>query len=719
MSPHASPLRTHHRQADGSPLYTNMLLGQTSPYLLQHLHNPVNWRPWGEEAFAEARRRDVPIFLSVGYSTCHWCHVMEAESFEDEDIAGVINKNFVAIKVDREERPDVDALYMSALHALSGQGAWPLSVWLTPDDKKPFFAGSYFPARDGDRGTRTGFRSILVRLSEAWRTQRSRVVGSADAIAAELLPMLRAPAPAQRPSWRIIDDTVAWYARRFDARYGGLGGAPRFPSSLPVRLLFQHAAATADPHSREMGLLTLKKMIDGGMHDHVGGGFHRCSVDEQWLVPHFEKLLCDNALLVPALVEAWQLTGDDIFADAAKDTLGWMQRELSHVDGAFFCATDADSVTPDGSRAEGFFYTWTPEELAAELGNDALVFAATFDVSAAGTFGGRSLLWRRHSLETVARKMGLSVSLISEVTNRSLPRLLMARNERPAPICDTKVLSSWNGLAVSACAVAAFAFDNDELKERAIKGLTFVLDCLADEREPGRLRRSWTAGVQGPDGVLDDHAFVCRACLDVFTLTSDEQWLAAARRIDDVLARHFEDREHGGFFLCADDGEVLLAREKPLRDGAEPCGNSVHVENLVRLAVLTGDDAYRVRAEKALNAGASVLRSDSHALHEMVRGLVLLDRGTEVVVVRSASGLDDDGRALLALVRKRYLPAAVVVVVVEGTPLMSQLPLLRDRAAYNGKTTAYVCEGGVCRLPVTQARSLLEQLAQRRDPDGT
>ncbi|MDP2345785.1 MAG: thioredoxin domain-containing protein [Deltaproteobacteria bacterium] len=707
--------RTRHRRPDGTPLYTNLLQGQTSPYLLQHVHNPVNWRPWGEEAFAEARRRDVPVFLSIGYSTCHWCHVMEEESFEDEDIANVINSHYVAVKVDREERPDVDALYMTAVQALTGHGGWPMSVWLTPDDKKPFFAGTYFPARDGDRGTRTGFRTILLRLSEAWTQERAKVTGSADAITAELLPMLRPPAPADRPGLQVVDDVVAFVSSRFDAAYGGLEPAPKFPSSLPIRLLLQHSALTGSTKSREMALLTLRKMIDGGLHDHAGGGFHRYSVDDKWLVPHFEKMLYDNALLVPALLEAWQLTGDELFADAARDTLGWMQREMSQGPpggaGGFFSATDADSLTPSGEREEGYFFTWTLDELSSELGpEDAAFVSVAFDVTPGGNFEGRSILWRKQPVEAAAKRLGVSVSEIHEATKRSLPRLLNARNERPAPLRDDKVLCAWNGLAITAFAAAAFAFDDAALKARATAALDFVLEKLADPREPGRLRRSWKDGTQGPPGVLDDHAFVCRACLDVFSLTGDARWLDAARALDGVLARHFEDADNGGFFLSADDGEALLAREKPDRDGAEPCGNSIHAENLVRLALLTDDDAFRARAEKTFRSCGQILAKHPHALSEMVRALVLLERAKEIVVVTPKGGIDDDGRALLALVRKRYLPARVVVVVEEGSALSTLLPLARDRPARKGKTTVYVCAHGVCGLPVTDARSLLAQL---------
>jgi uncharacterized protein YyaL (SSP411 family) len=700
--------RTRHRKPDGTPVYTNHLQGQTSPYLLQHVHNPVDWWPWGEEAFAEARRRDVPVFLSVGYSTCHWCHVMEEESFEDEDVASVINERFVAIKVDREERPDVDALYMTATQALTGHGGWPMTVFLVPSTKQPFFAGTYFPARDGDRGTRLGFRTLCVRLHEAWTAERQKVESSAQAITDELLPMLAPPAPADRPGAAIVDDVVAFVDRRFDERWGGLTPAPKFPSSTPLRLLLKHAAITGNARSKQMALSTLRRMIDGGIHDQAGGGFHRYSVDEQWLVPHFEKMLYDNALLVPALVEAWQVSGDDVFKAAARDTLGWMSREMSHDDGGFFSATDADSLNPKGEREEGWFFTWTPDELAVELGDDdAAVVAAVFDVTGAGNFEGRSILWHKEPIDVVARRLQRPLDQVAAIVQRALPKLLNARNERPAPLRDDKVLCAWNGLAISAFARAAFAFDDAALAARAVAAFDFVWSTL---RTPdGRLRRSWKDGVLGPAGVLDDHAFVCRAALDLFELRADARYLDAAIDLDGVLARRFEDTALGGFFLTADDGEALLVREKPDRDGAEPSGSSIHAESLARLAMLTGDDTFRQRAELTLRASGQVLQKHPHALSEMVNALLLLEGGKEIVVVTPRQPGPDDG-ALVELLRKRFVPARVVVVVEAGSAVADRLPLLRDRACVDGKATAYVCERGACQLPVTTARALLQQL---------
>jgi uncharacterized protein YyaL (SSP411 family) len=750
MPPGPRP-RTRHLQPDGTPRHTNALADETSPYLLQHAHNPVQWRPWGDEAFAEARRRDVPVFLSVGYATCHWCHVMEEESFEDEAIAAALNERFVCVKVDREERPDVDAAYMAAVQALTGRGGWPMSVWLTPHDRRPFFAGTYWPARDGDRGARTGFLTVLTRLAQAWQQERAHVVDSAAAIAAELAAHAVAARPAAVPGAdAVLDQIAAFVAGRFDERWGGLRGAPKFPSSTPVRLLLRHAAGRPGPHgdtSRRMALLTLDRMTDGGVFDQLAGGLHRYSVDERWQVPHFEKMLYDNALAAMALVEAWQVTGEPRHERAARATLRFIDDELSLVqDGrrtGFLSATDADSVTPTGQREEGFFFTWTRAELAAELhgvldDDDIAVVAAAWDVTDGGNFeGGRSVLWHREPIATVARRCGRTVDAVHALLERARPALLRGRRERPAPLTDDKVIASWNGLAVSAFARAAFAFDDDDLAARARAGLDFVLlhlrradpagrapghadghprgDDEADDRdgEVLRLHRAWRCGRARHDGVLDDHAFVARACLDVFELDGDVRRLRQARALDRAVQRFFADDDHGGFFATARDAEALLTREKPDHDGVEPSGNSVHADTLVRLALLlsgtpAGDDAAR-RAERCFGAFGQRLQQAPPALAELAMALHAEEHGREIVVVRPPGALDDEGRQLLRVLRRRFLPARVVL---WGDGQDDRgLPLLRGRVALDGRVTVYVCEQGRCRRPATSSRELLEALA--------
>jgi hypothetical protein len=718
-----SRARTRHKNDDGTPRYTNHLAGQTSPYLLQHVNNPVDWHPWGDDAFALAQQRDVPVFLSVGYATCHWCHVMEHESFEDEDIAAVMNARYVCIKVDREERPDVDAAYMTAVQALTGHGGWPMSVWLTPDTRRPFFGGTYFPARDGDRGVRAGFRTVLLRLSEAWRERRGDVTDSAERIASELTSLSRPARPASVPGADAVTDDVARFvAARFDERFGGQRGAPKFPSTTPVRLLLRHAACNAGPHgqhSKHIALTTIDRMIDGGLFDQLGGGIHRYSVDDRWQVPHFEKMLYDNALFVPALVEAWQLTGEARYERAARATLSFLDDTLSLVDDtgertAFLSASDADSATPSGEREEGFFFTWTHAELEGELGEaDAAVVAAVFDVTAAGNFeGGRSVLWHKEPLATVAKRLGRSVDDVVAVVDRARPLLLRARSERPAPLVDDKVLAAWNGLAISAYARAAFAFDDDALARRARAALGFVLTQLRVTGGPDdvlRLHRAWRAGQARHDGVLDDHAFVCRACLDVFELDGDVQYLQAARALARTIERFFADGDDGGFFATASDAEQLLSRDKPDRDGAEPSGNSVHAENLVRLALITDDDDARGAAERTFRAFGQLLQRHPHAVSELAQAMHLDEHAREIVIVRPPGPLDDEGRQLLSVLRRRFIPARVVVWG-DGTDDRG-LALLRARPAVFGKVTVYVCEQGACRLPVTTSRALLDALS--------
>jgi len=705
--------RTRHLDDAGAPRFTNRLTQSTSPYLRQHMHNPVDWWPWGDEAFAEARRRDVPVFLSVGYATCHWCHVMEEESFEDEDIAALLNARFVCVKVDREERPDVDDMAMAAVQALTGRGGWPASVWLTPGTRRPFFAGTYLPPHDGDRGVRVGFTSILRRLDETWQHDRDRIDASADGIARELAAQLRAPKPGDVPGPSITDDVVAFCGARFDARFGGLAGGPKFPSQTPLRLLLAHTARTGRPEGQQMALTTLRAMLRGGFFDLLGGGFHRYSVDEQWHVPHFEKMLSDNALLVLPLVEAWQITGDPTFEDAARATLGFMDEELSHADGAFIAATDADSATPGGGRAEGWSFTWTPAEVEVELEAagfspvDIRVVCAAWDIGPGGHLDGRSVPRLRFSLKETATRVGRPVDALTSLLERARLVLRTARRERPAPLKDTLVIAAWNGLAISAFAFAGFALGDDALVARAVRAFDAI---MASHRAPdGRL---WRTG-PGVPGTLEDHASLCRAALDLFEATGALRFLTAARALDDVLARHFEDRDGGGFFRTADDAEVLLAREKPGEDGAEPSGNSVHAENLVRLALLTDDDRSRRRADATMRAFGQRLQKTPMALTAMLAAIELDEAGRELVIALPADGVDDEGRQLLEVLRRRFIPSRVLLWLRgDDEAVQAALPPTRGRAARE-RTQVFVCEGGACRLPATTSRALLTALAGR------
>ena len=446
--------RTHHMDANGTPRYTNRLFLESSPYLLQHAHNPVQWFPWGDEAFAMARRLKRPVLLSVGYSTCHWCHVMEAESFEDEEIAAVINASYVPVKVDREERPDLDSVYMSAVQAVAGRGGWPMTVWLTPDGL-PFYGGTYFPARDGDRGQPVGFLTLLRKVAESYVARHPVVERAANELAGAVRQMLTPPAGDHLPPASLLQRAVDTAKTRFDKVNGGTIGAPKFPSGLPIRLLLDHHRRTGDPAALGMATLTLSRMADGGMNDQVGGGFHRYSTDVAWRVPHFEKMLYDNALLVPMYIEGWQATGAPRFRDVIRTTLAYVAREMTAPDGSFYTATDADSLTPDGRRDEGYFFTWTPGEIEAALPPEAAQLAkAVYGVTREGNFEGRNVLFRPTSLQAVAADLKIAEADLAERMAAINRALYAERAQRPAPLLDNKILTAWNGLMISTFARA-------------------------------------------------------------------------------------------------------------------------------------------------------------------------------------------------------------------------------------------------------------------------
>ncbi|HEX8908347.1 MAG TPA: thioredoxin domain-containing protein, partial [Anaeromyxobacteraceae bacterium] len=563
--------RTHHLSGE-RPRFTNRLILESSPYLLQHAHNPVAWWPWCDEAFEEARRSDRPVLLSIGYSTCHWCHVMERESFEDEEIARYVNQHFVAIKVDREERPDVDAIYMTAVQALTGGGGWPMTVFLGPE-REPFFAGTYFPARDGDRGPTRGLLSILKEIIAVWQKDPVRVRNAArslgEAIRVALAGGEGGDPSAERPGPAPIQQAVRFFEGVFDAAHGGVNRAPKFPSNLPVRLLLRHHRRTQDPASLHMALLTLERMAAGGLMDQVGGGFHRYSTDERWLVPHFEKMLYDNALLAIAYAEAWQVTGRRDLARVARQTLDYLLRELTSPESAFWSATDADS-----EGEEGRFFAWDERELREVLGAEADRFAAYYGVTPQGNFEGRNIL---------------AVASPDEDTWESLAvaraALYAARERRPRPLLDDKVVTAWNGLGISALAFCGRVLDEPLYVEAAARAARFLLQEL---RPAGRLARSWRAGALGPPGFLADHAFLVQGLLDLHEATFDPDWLREALALADATERLFAD-PRGGWFVTGHDQEKLLAREKPTHDGAEPSGASVALLNAVRLEAFTAD----------------------------------------------------------------------------------------------------------------------------------
>lgn len=708
--------RSHHKDEDGAPHYTNRLIRESSPYLLQHAHNPVSWYPWGEEAFARARELGRPVFLSVGYSTCHWCHVMEGESFEDEEIASVLNSRFVPIKVDREERPDVDGVYMDAVRLLTGGGGWPMTIVMTPEGE-PFFGGTYFPARAGDRGNRAGLLEILDKLATQYETDPATVLEEAQRITKRLQQQARPQPPGDIPTSAAIRRAAAQLLARYDKEWGGFGNRPKFPSTANIDFLLRYHRRSGDEAALAAATGTLDHMAAGGIRDHVGGGFHRYSTDRRWLVPHFEKMLYDNALIAQAYLEAWQVTGDPQYAAVAREILAYVGREMTHEDGAFYSATDADSEVPGREhQEEGWYFTWTPEEIETIVGPDAArLIQLRYGTRAAGNFEGRNIFFAARSLAEVARMSGLSEEALEEELTVARQALYDVRAGRPAPLRDDKILAGWNGLMISAFARGGRLLQDDGLSQRAADAADFLLANLEDD---GRLRRAWRAGQAREDAVLDDYAYLIAGLLDLFETTSDPRWLDAAIRLQTTLDEKFADTG-GGYFFTASDAETLLTREKPSYDGARPSGNSVALQNLLRLAAWTTDDAYRIRAQRGFAAFAATLNQRGSGSPRMLAGLdFLLDTPKEIILV-APEGSDADAvtQPFREILARSFQPAAVVVVTAEGAAaeaLAARVPLVAGKTARSGHATAYVCENRVCDLPTTDPEVFREQLAKTR-----
>ncbi len=704
--------RTKHKTAAGVPKYTNRLILESSPYLLQHAHNPVNWFPWGDEAFEFAKATKRPVFLSVGYATCHWCHVMEEESFEDEAIARFINDNYIAIKVDREERPDVDSIYMAAVHMLRQRGGWPMSVWLTPE-RKPFFGGTYFPARDGDRGTRKGFLSHMREQLKRFKSSPDTVASEADRLAAGIQANKQTSPEAGAVGYASVLKSIAVAERGFDPTFGGMRRSPKFPSSFPNQLLLRHHFRTGNAESLAMATKTLTMMASGGMYDHVGRGFHRYSTDKRWLVPHFEKMLYDNAQLAVVYLEGFRATGDATFARVAREILDYVALEMTHPKGAFYSATDADSIGPKGHREEGYYFTWTPEELNAALGEaDSEVVRAFYGVTPRGNFEGRTIFHTAESRDDVAERLGMARGEFDKALKRSRVKLRLVRAKRPAPLLDDKIQVSWNGLMISAFARGAFVLDESKYQTAAENAATFLLDNL---RAGGRLKHSYKDGKLTTNAFAEDYAFFAAGLIDLLQVSSDPKWLSEAIGLMNALEKHHADPRRGGYFLTADDHEKLLAREKPSYDGAIPSANSVALMNHLRLSELTTDDVWRQRAEMTIRAFSSALNSQPSALGVMLLGIDFqTDRAKEIVIVTSDS---DDGAALKAALRRTFVPNHVYV---SGTQaaldgkLGKLVPWAKGKPTKNGKATVYVCEKGSCELPTTNPKLMQRQLTPER-----
>jgi uncharacterized protein len=691
------------------PLHTNRLAGETSPYLLQHAHNPVDWFPWGPDALARARLLDRPIFLSIGYAACHWCHVMERESFEDEATATFLNERFVAIKVDREERPDLDQIYMGAVQALTGSGGWPMSVFLTPEGR-PFYGGTYFP--DTPRHGMPSFRDVLAGIDRAWREQRSDIEASAARLVGELARSGRGPAAgaaAAMPTPALLDTAVELIQRGFDATNGGWGGAPKFPQPMTIELLLRRAAA-GDARALPIARRSLDAMADGGIRDQLGGGFHRYATDAIWLVPHFEQMLYDNAQLARAYVHAWALTGDARYRTVATGTLDYMLRELTTDDGAFASSQDADT-----GGVEGATFTWRAEEVRGALGDDAALLSTAYGVTDVGNWEGVSILSRVRAAADLAKLYAIPVGDVEERLARARARLLSVRDARPQPARDDKALAAWNGLAIGALADAARLLDHvpdgaaDAGRYRAAAeraATAIIAGLLGDD---GRLGRSWKDGRATGQGVLEDYADLADGLLALYEATFDERWFATARTLADAILERFVDPD-GGFFDTATDHERLVTRPKDTQDNATPSGGAMATLVLLRLAALTGEGRYRDAAERAIASIAPYTARYPTAFAMWLQATdFALAPIAEVAIV--GDPLDAATRALLAEASGGYAPNRVVALrSSEDTP--TAIPLLEDRVPLKGRATAYVCRGFACRLPVTEPEALRAQLSE-------
>lgn len=702
--------RTRHLTASGEAKYTNRLFLENSPYLLQHAHNPVNWYPWSDEAFRLAKERNLPVLLSIGYSTCHWCHVMEEESFEDEEIAAYLNKNYIAVKVDREERPDIDAIYMQAVKSFTGSGGWPSTLWLLPD-RSPFYAGTYFPARDGDRGSRFGFLTILHKLKGFYTDQGDKVRSQANNLKNLIQESLSSVETASDlPPISLLDSAFRIISSNYDDVFGGLRGSPKFPSSLPVRFLLRYSKRTKKTAAMQMASKTLLAMFRGGIYDQIGGGFHRYSTDKKWLVPHFEKMLYDNALLLKAFSEAYQVSHDKEFKRAAYEIADYLEREMrSSSTGGFYSATDADSMTPSGHREEGYFFTWKQDELLKTLGaKDADLLFKLYDVKKDGNFEGRSILFRSSKYDSFIKNNNLSSKEFELFFKRVRSKLITFRNKRHLPLRDEKLLTSWNALTISAFAVAGRVFNEKKFIDTAVSSLLFIKSKMFD----GRLYRSYLKSRGKQLGFLEDYAFLIESLLDVFEANHDIVWLKWALELDKVLESEFEDKKNGGFFRVSTKHEELLVREKPAYDGAEPSGNSVHVLSLMKLYELTSKDSYRKRAYKTLKAFSRSLTRYPLSLSEMLLAVDFHYTKPVQIVIITASNKKSSAEKFISALREVFVPSSVVVVAQETKlkELSVTLPLMKGRKALKGKTTAYVCRENLCKLPTTNVKEFIAQI---------
>ena len=674
----------------------NHLRAESSPYLLQHADNPVEWYPWGPEAMALAKDRDKPILLSIGYAACHWCHVMAHESFEDEATAAQMNADFVNVKVDREERPDVDSIYMQAVTAMTGRGGWPMTVFLTPDGK-PFYAGTYFPKEP--RYGMPSFRQILTGIAQAWNDEREDVLSSAGEVAAQLRALSDVGLEHGAVDAKVLRGALRALETNFDATWGGFGGAPKFPAPMALDFLLGQHLRDQDSSALAMVEKTLQKMAEGGIYDQIGGGFARYSVDQRWLVPHFEKMLYDNAQLARVYLHAWQVTRNDSYRRVTEETLDYVLREMRHEDGGFYSSQDADS-----EGVEGKFYVWSAEEIREVLGDDAEVFMRVYGVSADGNWEGHNILNRHLDPSGLAKQMDVEPHALVARIDASRKTLYEARAKRVWPGLDDKVLTAWNGLMLAAFAEAGEALGRPDYTEAAVANAGFLYRTMRDES--GRLLRTWKAGSEPRyNAYLEDYAYLAEGLIALYEATFDERWLCWARELAALILLHFSDEENGGFFDTSDDHEALIHRPKSMQDNAVPSGNAVAAKVLLKLSLLTGNGDYWQVAEESVGMMTKLMGQYPTAFAEWLNAAsFMLNEPREVALI----GRHEELAPLLEVIRGQYRPFQVIAA--RGNEEATTVPLLENRPQVDGKPTAYVCRRFVCQAPITEPKALAAEL---------
>ena len=681
--------------------FTNHLINETSPYLRQHAHNPVDWYPWGEEAFAISREQNKPVLLSIGYSACHWCHVMAHESFEDEEIARLMNDNFVNIKVDREERPDLDQIYMNAVQMMTHHGGWPMTVFLTPD-AIPFYGGTYFPPQD--RYNMPGFPRVLISVAEAYKDRRSDIAQTSDQLLNELRRLSETSGSEQSIEKELLDAAFVGITRGYDPVNGGFGGAPKFPPAMTLEFLLRTFVRTGNADALEMVRTTTTKMAYGGMYDQLGGGFHRYSTDAKWLVPHFEKMLYDNALLSRVYLHYYQVSQDELARETTKGILDYVIREMTNDEGGFYSTQDADS-----EGHEGKFFVWDIAEIKSVLGEkQANFFCAAYDITDSGNFEGENIPNIKHSLKAVAEKAGVTLDELNASLSQSKRKLFEVREQRIKPDRDEKVITAWNGLMLASFAEAGVVLDRPDYLDIARKNARFILSKL---QRDGFLLRTYKDGVAKFNAYLEDYAFLIEGLTTLFETSGEIEWLNAALSLTDRMVEEFWDEDNAGFFFTETSHEKLIVRSKDYFDNATPSGNSVAASVLLRLGILTDSEHFRNLAVSVFREVADSIRKYPSGFGYALSGLdFLLSTPKEVAIIAAEKS------TLKTFVRAawdRYLPNKVVASALSGdSAAIGSVVLLQNRNLVEGKTAAYVCQNYTCKEPVTEIAAFAEQLSE-------